>query len=377
MKKILIFLRKEFLQIFRNRSMALMILGLPILQLLILGNAATFEIKKLKLGIVDKDLSSVSRLLHSKLMSSDYFDVILFAFDENSAEEGLMDNSIDFYIEIPKNFESELFRENEAKPLIVINAINGSKASVAMGYLTNVIADYNREIREKYSSAIPVNIEPSAQLKSISTEYSFWYNPDMNYHFFMVPGILVMLVTIIGLFLSSMNVVREKEIGTIEQLNVTPIKKYQFIIGKLLPMWIIGLFELSFGMVVAWVIFRIPFEGSVAPVFAFSSIYLIAVCGMGLLISTLSNTQQQAMFLSWFFMVIFILLSGLFTAIENMPDWVQTITLFNPVRYFIEVIRMVILKGSGFSNLTKHFLVVSIFAVVLNILAAIRYRKTV
>jgi len=181
----------------------------------------------------------------------------------------------------------------------------------------------------------------------------------------------------IGAFLSAMNVVREKEIGTIEQLNVTPIKKYQFVIGKLLPFWIIALFELALGLLVAELFYDIPFLGPIWVIFLFAGIYLLLVLGMGLFISTTTDTQQQAMFVSWFFLVVFLLMSGLFTPIENMPDWAQTITLVNPVRYFIEVVRMVMLKGAGLVEIRYHIFTLLAFALAINGLAVWRYRKTV
>ncbi len=192
----------------------------------------------------------------------------------------------------------------------------------------------------------------------------------------MVPGILVLLVTMIGVFLSAMNIVREKEIGTAEQLNVTPIRKSHFIIGKLAPFWILGIFEFTLGLIIAKFVFDVPFVGSLVLVYAFAAIYIIMILGMGLFISTITNTQQQAMFIAWFFLVVFILMGGLFTPIESMPDWAQTITLFNPIRYFIEVIRMVLLKGSGFFDVKFHFVVVILYAFIINGLATWNYRKT-
>jgi ABC-2 type transport system permease protein len=174
-----------------------------------------------------------------------------------------------------------------------------------------------------------------------------------------------------------MNIVREKEIGTIEQLNVTPISKGSFIIGRLLPFWILGIFELGFGLLLGKLIFHIPMVGNMLVVFCFAAIYLLMVLGMGLFVSTFTQTQQQAMFISWFFMVIFILMSGLFTPIESMPLWAQKITLFNPVAYFIKVMRMVLLKGSGFADTAQYFLYMAVFAVGMNVLAVWNYRKTV
>ncbi|MFT3884020.1 MAG: ABC transporter permease [Flavobacteriales bacterium] len=203
----------------------------------------------------------------------------------------------------------------------------------------------------------------------------FWYNLRMSYRSLMVPGLLVVLVTLAGMFLSSMNIAREKEVGTIEQINVTPIRKWQFILGKLLPFWFISLFLLAFGLAVGRLVFHIPMEGSVFLLFAFAAVYLWVMLGLGLLISTVSDTQQQSMFLSWFFLVIFVLLSGLFTPIDNMPHWAQRITWLNPVSYFVEVVRMVLLKGSGFMDIARHFAVIGAFAVGINALAVVNYRK--
>jgi ABC-2 type transport system permease protein len=197
----------------------------------------------------------------------------------------------------------------------------------------------------------------------------------MSYKVLMVPGLLVVLVTLLGMFLSSMNIVREKEIGTIEQLNVTPIRKWQFILGKQLPFWFISLFLLALGLAVGKLAFDIPMEGSLLLLFAFAAVYTWVMLGLGFLLSTFADTQQQAMFLAWFILVIFILLSGLFSPIDNMPDWARTLTLFNPVRYFIEVVRMVLLKGSGLAAISTQFMVTAVFAAGINVLAVMNYRK--
>jgi ABC-2 type transport system permease protein len=205
--------------------------------------------------------------------------------------------------------------------------------------------------------------------------YSYWFNPELDYKTYMVPGILVLLVTVIGMFLSAMNVVREKEMGTIEQINVSPVKKYQFVIGKLLPFWIIALFELGFGLTLARVMFGIPIIGSLWLIFGVASVYLLAVLGLGLLISTLVNTQQQAMFLAWFFAVVFIMMSGLFTPVDSMPQWAQQVNVINPIAYFIRMIRMIMLKGSEFQDILKPFISVAVYAVISLSLAVWRYRK--
>jgi ABC-2 type transport system permease protein len=199
----------------------------------------------------------------------------------------------------------------------------------------------------------------------------------MSYKIFMVPGILVILVTMVGAFLSALNIVREKEIGTIEQLNVSPIQKWQFLLGKLIPFWLIGLFVLLLGLVVARLVFGIIPVGSLGLIFGYAAVYLLAFLGFGLLLSTTVDTQQQAMFLAFFFMMIFILLGGLYTNIDSMPDWAKVATKFNPAAYFIEVIRMIVLKGSTFSDIKNQFWVMCGFAVVFNALAVWNYRKTI
>jgi len=177
------------------------------------------------------------------------------------------------------------------------------------------------------------------------------------------------------MFLSSLNLVREKEMGTIEQINVTPIRKYQFIIGKLVPFWIIALFELAFGLLIGKILFNIPVEGSLLLLFAFASVFLVAVLGVGMLISTLSHTQQQAQFLNFFVLITFVMMSGIFTPAESMPHWAQQVNYVNPLAYFMRVIRMILLKGSAFSDISGDFIAISTMAVVLISLATWRYRK--
>jgi len=374
MRVILFLIRKEFLQIFRNKGMLPIIFVMPIIQLVVLSNAADFEIQNLKLFLIDHDQTSTSRLLRSKFEGSNYFKVTGYSFNPEEGEEELLSDKADLVVEIPVNFEKKLIRENYNKLQLIINAIDGTKAGLGNFYANAVIRHFNQEIRSKYAKVGTATLLP---YKSIEVEYSNWFNPELNYKTFMVPGILVLLVTMIGSFLSSMNVVREKEIGTIEQLNVTPIKKYQFIIGKLFPFWVLGLFELTVGLLIAEFVFDVPFLGSLLIIYGFAGLYLLLILGLGLLISTLTDTQQQAMFISWFFLVVFILMSGLFTPIENMPAWAQKITLFNPIRYFIEVVRMVMLKGSGLKDIIWHIGVVTAYAIALNGLAVWRYRKTV
>ena len=369
MRTILFIIRKEFLQIFRNKVMLALIFLMPIIQLIILAHAADYEVKNINLHIVDHDLSQYSQRLISKFQASKNFILIGSSFTNQAAFDEIQKGEADLFLEIPVDFQRNLLRDKKAGLQLSVDAVNGVKAGLANAYATAIIQDFNAEIRAEAAG-------PAASQASLTIASSNWFNPELNYFTFMVPGILVLLVTLVGMFLSGMNIVKEKEIGTIEQINVTPIRKYQFIVGKLLPFWIIANIELAIGLTVGWLVFDIPFVGSLWLVFGFAAIYLLVVLGMGLFISTVTETQQQAMFIAWFFLIIFILMSGLFTPIESMPPWAQEITRFNPVAYFVEVMRMVLLKGSGVMDIQRHILVMLSYAMVVNGLAVWNYRKT-
>ena len=340
----------------------------PFIQLIVLVHAATFEMKNIDLYVVDNDLSSTSRGLISTFDASPFFNLKDVSFSIKEAEEALLTDDADVVLVINSGMEKSLVRENKTTIQLLVNAINGTVAGISNYYAISILGNYNKDIIAKW-----YGVGESSEFKQVKIDYSFWYNPELNYKTFMVPGILVLLVTIISLFLSGMNLVREKEIGTIEQINVTPIKKYQFIAGKLIPFWIIALFELAFGLILGKLMFDIPIVGNIFLVFAFAAVYLLAVLGIGLFISTITNNQLQSMFFSFFFMLVFILMSGLFTSVESMPNWAQMIDRINPIYYFIRVMRMILLKGSTFSNIIPEFIAISTYAVAILGLSVWRY----
>jgi ABC-2 type transport system permease protein len=363
--------QKEFLQIFRNKAMLPIIFLLPIVQLLILSNAATFDVKNIKFSFIDNDRTSTSRGLIGKFEASAYFDVLEHFSSKEAADQAMEKGDVDVILDIPRYFERDLVKNKSTELAVYTNAIDGAKAGIENVYINQIIRKYNLGLIAVLSRKDPQGVEPM----NILAIPSFWYNNTLNYKIFMVPGILVLLVTMITLFLSGMNIVREKEIGTLEQINVTPIRKSQFIIGKLFPFWILGMVLLTVGLVIAKIIFSVPFVGNICLIYLFTGIYLLLILGIGLFISNYTETQQQAMFIAWFLMVIFILMSGLFTPIESMPAWAQKITLLNPIRYYVEVIRMVMLKGSGFMDMTSQLSIISAYAVVMNGLAVWSYKK--
>jgi len=349
-----------------------MLLVLPIIQLLVLPLAANYEVKNINIAVVDHDHSPYSQKLISKLTASGYFQLAGYNHSFKQADELIETDLADLILEIPKGFERNLIRENTEKLFIAVNAINGTKAGVGGAYLSRIINDYYGEIRMQWLLQERYNAQPLIEITA-----SNWFNPNMNYNFFMVPGILAILVTMIGGYMSALNIVKEKEIGTIEQINVTPIRKFHFILGKLIPFWIIGVAVFTLGLfVIARFVYQIVPVGSLLLLYAFLGLYLLAILGFGLLVSTYCETQQQAMSVAFFFVMIFMLMSGLFTPIESMPEWAKVIAYLNPVTYFIEVMRMVILKGSGFQDLQYHFLKMAGFTAVFNGWAILNYRKT-
>jgi ABC-2 type transport system permease protein len=369
MRTVLILLRKEFLQIFRNKGMLPIIFVAPIVQLLILVHAADFEVRNVRLLVSDMDGSATSRALVDRFRASDRFHVSSTTKSFNDGMAALDAGATDAFLRIPADFERDLRRNRSAPLMLDLNGVDGQFASLVLLYSRQIIANEQIALLRRMHG---LSVAPKPPVEAIPR---FWYNLRMDYKNLMVPGLLVVLVTLVGMFLSSMNIVREKELGTIEQLNVAPIRKWQFILGKLLPFWFISLFLLAAGLALGKLFFDIPIEGSLLLLFAFAAVYLWVMLGLGLLISTFSETQQQSMFMSWFFLVIFILLSGLFTPIENMPHWAQVITWFNPVSYFVDVVRLVLLKGSSFADIAGRFAVIALFAVAVNGLAVLNYRK--
>ncbi len=370
MRTILVILRKEFIQIFRDKSLLPILFVAPLLQLLILVNAATFEMKNINMIIVDHDMSQTSRDLISSFQASPFYNLKKFTFSIKEAENEVTRGNADVILHIRSGFEKNLLKYGRGEVQLKVDAVNATKAKLAMAYTSQIIQDFNKELTLKFQKF--TGLKP---FKSIELIPAYWYNPDMNYKIFMLPGILVILVTAIGSILTAINLVREKEMGTIEQINVTPIKKIHFITGKLIPFWVIALVELAFGLLLGWLLYGVPVRGSLGVLFGFASVYLFVVLSFGLLISTFSSNQQQVMFVAFFFMLLFILTSGIFTPVESMPEWAIKGNIINPVAYFMKANRMIMLKGSGFWDVSKEFFSLLIYGILAMSAAVWRYRK--
>ncbi|MEP7277749.1 MAG: ABC transporter permease [Bacteroidota bacterium] len=362
-------LQKEFRQIFRDKTILAMMFALPIIQLIILPLAMNFDVNSVNIAVVDHDHSAYSRQLIAKVLSSGYFNITGSEPSYPRALEHIEKGEADIIMEIPTGFERNLVREGAQKIALSVDAINGTKAFIGSGYLNAIIKDFDENL--------PLNVTATAAgVGNIDIAYSNWYNPRAESKYYLVPGILVLLLTLIAGFITALNIVKEKETGTIEQINVTPIKKWEFIAGKLIPFWIIGMVVFTLGVLVCRFVYGILPQGSVALLYLFAAVYLVALLGFGLLISTFCDNQIQAMFVAFFFMMIFMLMSGLFTSVESMPPWARTISNLAPITHFIKVVRMIILKGSGMADTSSELAYICGFAVVLNAWAIWNYRKT-
>lgn len=338
-------IEKEFKLIQRNNFIKRIVIMMPVMVILLLPYAASYDIKDLNICITDNDNTLASRQLSHKILSGGYFRSVPMAPE-----------SYDIFLEIPRDFEKSLKSGTAVNLNISANAINGNKAGLGTGYLNEIIKDF---------------IGMQGPDISIINRY----NPQMNYRVFMIPALMVMLLTIVCGFLPALNIVGEKEDGTIEQMNVTPVGKFQFIFAKLVPYWIIGLIILTITMILAFFIHNLVPAGSIATMFIASALFIVAISGFGLLISNNSSTLSQAMFVMFFFILIFILLSGLYTPIESMPEWAQFITKLNPLTYFIKIMRAVYLRGATLADIAPLLGYISVFVVIFNLWAILSYRK--
>ena len=347
------------------RQMILM----PFVQLLLLSSAATFEVKTAHLYLVDGDHSYTSRGLVDRLRASGRFAVAGASASMELANESMLSRSAGMILNIPHGFEGDIVRTRNARVQLVFNAEDGALAGVTNSYAQQIIAAYSRELG--------ANLRPMVvESPTIDIRTRGWYNPELNYKDYMIPGILVQLLTLVGTLLTAMNIVREKELGTLDQLNVTPIPRSAFIAAKLIPLWTIALAELALGLVVARWLFNVPMRGSLVLVFFAASIYLVVALGIGLLISTAVETQQQAMFISFFLILVYLLMSGLFTPIRSMPNWAQWLAELNPVKHFIWIMRAVLLKGAGLADIAKPLAILAVSGALALSLAVRQYAKT-
>jgi len=409
--------RKEFLQIFRDHTTVVQIFMIPIVQLLVLSNAATFDVKQVRMLVVDEDRTTVSVGLVQRLEGGRQFKVVRYEASDADVEHALLDREVTAVLHIPRRFEEDLVRLRVAPVQLVLNAEEGATSGIVQSNASAILASYAQELTrtlptagrgrapvqlvlnaeegatagivQGYANAIlsgyaaeldrtlPTGRRPSPRVAPLDLRTQRWYNPTRNYKHWMVPALMVSLTTIIGLLLTAQNITRENELGTLEQLNVTPMTKVQFIAAKLIPFWILSMVIFSLGLAIGKLVFGIPMLGNLLLVYLAAAVYLIVVLGIGLAISAVTRTQQQAMFVAFFVMLIFLLMSGLFTPVDSMPDWAQRVAEVNPVKHFVSIMRAVLMRGAGLETVGAPIVGLGVAGVCVLGLAVLRYRKSV
>ncbi|MGK9475711.1 ABC transporter permease [Melioribacter sp. OK-6-Me] len=366
------FIIKEFQQLKRDPKMFAIVLAAPVLQTIILGYAATFDVNNVDFYLLDRDKSSASRKYVEKIINSGYFTIKGNTENYEEIENAIMNGKAVMGLIIPREFEKGIENNNGTKVQVIVDGSDGNKGSIAFGYIQAITAAYAKTILldkiERNGIRVP--------LKSVDAETRIWYNPELKTRVFMVPGITALLLMIITTLLTSLAIVKEKEFGTLEQLIVTPIKPWQMILGKILPFTILGLIMILLvnSVMIFW--FGIPIRGSILFFFFASLLFILSTLGIGLFISTVSRTQQQAMMVTVFGATMpMIYLSGFVFPIENMPRIIQYVTYIIPLKYFITIIRGVILKGIGIADLWQETLILALMGTAILFLAAKRFHK--
>lgn len=371
--------KKEFKQFFRDKFMPKLLVGFPVVAILVIPWVANMEIKQVKISLIDWDKSTTTKELSKKIESNGYFISSQNTFYKGDStynfKHCIFSGECDIIVEFPNNFEREFIANHFANLAIYANAINSVKGTLGSGYLSNIIASFGVEtIRD---SAI-LSLKSQNTLKNIDILPIFVFNPHLDYKLYMIPALMVMVLTMLCGFLPAFNIITEKQNGNLEQINVTPLPKAMFIISKIIPYWLMGLFVISVCFLLAFVVYGFSSKGGYASIYIVAIAYIFVVTGLGLVISNYSNTMQQAMFVAYFFILILLLLSGLFTSVKSMPFWAEIITYFNPLRYFIEALRAIFLKGENLAN--SIFLWYQLgallgFALIFNIWAIMGYKK--
>lgn len=371
-------IKKEFIQVFRDKRMLFIIFIAPILELLLFGYAITTDIDNISAAIIDRDRTASSREFVSKFENSGYFNLIHIP----SEREGslLLDRGeADVFMQVNPGFEQAIKTGKQAEVQFILDGTNSNTAAIISNYTSQIIADYTKPIileRMNYKQLLE-GISPTENIEPLFNEARVWYNPTLESRISNVPAVAAFIIFIATIMLTSMSIVKERETGTIEQLNVTPIRTVELIVGKTIPFAMIGFIEalLVVSIVYSW--FGAPLRGSLIVLFFCLVLFLFAILGIGLFISTISKTQQQAMMSTFFFSLPAVLLSGFMFPIENMPRIIQWFTYIIPTRYFIEIVIGIFLKGNGFGVLWPQMLALGMIGIAIMLISTKRFRKTI
>jgi ABC-2 type transport system permease protein len=381
-ERVLEIVRKEYIVSFRDPRMRGLLIGPPILQMLIFGYAVNLDVEHAKVAWIDHDRTVESRELLSSFRGSPSFDVLEYQGTGGDARELLDHGSVAAVIEVLPGLSRDVERGLPAPVQILVDGTNSNTASIVSAYAVQVVQGYaastlaqQRRSGAMVRAGIPPESQPPGAAR-LADQTRVWFNPNLKSRIYFVPGIIVNIIAIVTIQLTAMSIVREKEMGTMEQLSVTPLRPAELILGKLLPFAAMGLFEVFIVTGLAWIVFRIPLQGSILVLIASSVLFLLTTLGMGLFMSTVSHTQQQAMMASFFFFMPATLLSGFNFPIRNMPVLVQYLDYLNPLRYFMKIVRGVFLKGTGPATLWPELLALAVIGIVIFTLSVLRFHKS-
>lgn len=373
--------RKEFLQTFRDPRTRALLIGPPLIQLIIFGYAVNMDVELSKIGWMDMDRTVESRQLLSAFQGSRYFEVQQVLDNEDQISEALDRGKIQAVVRVLPGFARNIFRGNAGEIQILVDGTNSNTAGIMSNYLVQTVTAFAGEVaRERWNSRVMarvegLNVPVAAPASGLAVKSRVWFNPNLKSRNYFVPGVVVNIIALVTIMLTAMSIVREKEIGTMEQLMVTPLRPIELMIGKLLPFAMIGMLQVVVVVAAALLIFGIPFRGNVILLFVSAAFFLLTTLGIGLFISTISQTQQQAMMSSFFFFMPAMLLSGFSFPIRNMPVAIQYLTYLNPLRYFMEIARSLFLKGIGVEYLWPQIAALFVFGSAILGLSALRFHK--
>jgi ABC-2 type transport system permease protein len=372
-------IRKEFRQAFREPRMRNMLFLPPLVQLLVFGYAVNLDVEHSTMAWMDRDNTEESRELLAAFQGSGRFEVRATPANDRDAQSLLDSSTVDAVVTVLPGFQRDIQRGHTTSVQILLNGSNSNTASIVSSYASSIVAGFAAQVMEEQNrNRIAARMLPAPVhlgVPQLNLQSRVWFNPDLRSRNYFVPGVVVNIITVITLMLTAMAIVREKEIGTMEQLMVTPIRPIELMLGKTLPFALVGLVDTALVVIASLLLFHVPFRGSAVLLFFCACLFLMTTLGAGLFISTISRTQQQAMMTTFLFFQPFFLLSGFAFPIRNMPQPIQYLTYLNPVRYFIEIVRGLFLKGSGVSVLWPQMLALALFGVVILSLSAMRFRK--
>lgn len=366
MKALPYLLVKEFKQMFRNRLLPVVFILLPVAMMNVVPRIATQEVSNLNVAVIDCDHSSLSSRLIQKLQASEFFNLYATCPNYNTAYGMLKEGSVDFIVTIENEFERSLYRTGGADVMVTVNAVNGIKGGLGNSYLAQIVNQYAQEFGQENGTVQrnPVKIEPR-----------YLYNASLNYKPYMIPALMALTLILLVGFLPALNVVGEKEGGTIEQINVTPVSRIEFILSKMIPYWTVGIFIVGFSMLLAWKIHGVVPAGSIFTVVVFNIVYIFTISSLGLIVSNYSDNMRQAAMVMFFFIVIFVLTSGLISPVSAMPHWAQEATRLNPLRYIMTAMRDIYLKGSTLTQLLPQFIPLCIYGILASTWAVASFSK--